>query len=687
VVDIAGDNTTTSVVPVGSTTNGSIEVGGDHDWFQISLTAGQSIQVTMNGLGLGALEDPFLRIRDSIGTIIFENDDGGTGRNAFIAFQASYTGVYYIDAAAWDEIPPTYNYVGDYELKVENWQQPPVGTIAEIADQLTSGYWGGDSHHFDVSEGGTITVNLSALAAGGQSLARSALATWTEIIGVRFVEVATGGQIAFDDDEDGAFSSSVYSNGITSSSLVNVSTQWHKDYGSALNTYTFQTYIHEIGHALGLGHGGNYNETARFPFDARFQNDSWPMTVMSYFDQSESSYFANQGFTENFVNTPMMADILAVASLYGLSSTARLGDTTYTFGGIGSGAQCIYDSGGNDWIYATGYSGVQRIDLNAGTFSNIHGDVGNVSIALGVVIENALGGSGDDTIIGNSANNILDGGDGIDTVSYARALAGVTVNLGLAGAQDTIGAGTDTLTGFETLIGSDFGDRLTAAGAGKTVVRGGGGNDTLIATGDGDSLYGDAGDDTFINGAGFDLFSGGDGFDTVDYSAASGAFVGAAGGDSFDSIERVIGSSFDDQLNNAAVVIGGAGNDTYLVYRASDQVVEAAGQGIDLVRSYADFILPENVENLTLHNSADPHAGASVNVTPNPLNGTGNALDNVITGNAGANRLSGLAGSDTLTGGTGIDILTGGAGADTFSQADRDRELRDLATDDLRTGA
>ena len=138
-VDIAGDKSTTSVIAVGSTTNGSVEVGGDHDWFQISLTVGQNIQVTMNGLGLSALEDPFLRIRDSAGNILFENDDGGAGRNAFIAFQASYTGVYYIDVAAWDEVPAQYNYVGDYELKVENFQQP-VGTIADFVDQLVNGY-------------------------------------------------------------------------------------------------------------------------------------------------------------------------------------------------------------------------------------------------------------------------------------------------------------------------------------------------------------------------------------------------------------------------------------------------------------------------------------------------------------------------------------------------------------------
>ena len=67
---------------------------------------------------------------------------------------------------------------------------------------------------------------------------------------------------------------------------------WH-----GLNTYAFQTYIHEIGHALGLGHPGNYNGEARYPNDAEFQNDSWAMSIMSYFGQTENTYFAGLGFT------------------------------------------------------------------------------------------------------------------------------------------------------------------------------------------------------------------------------------------------------------------------------------------------------------------------------------------------------------------------------------------------------
>ena len=674
VVDIPGNSTTGSSVAVGSTTSGSIETGGDHDWFRIDLAAGQSIQVTMNGLGNAALEDPYLRIRDSNGVILYENDDSGVGRNAFIAFQASYSGVYYIDVAAWDNDPPEYNYTGDYELKVENWKEPPLATVDQIADQLTHGYWNGDSHHFAATQGGSISVNLTALAGAGQTLAREALRQWSDIIGISFVEVGTGGQITFDDSEAGASTGPVWSDGIMSSAHVNVSTAWLRDYGTTVDSYSFQTYLHEIGHALGLGHAGNYDGEARFPYDASFLNDAWPMSLMSYFAPSENSYFRDLNFGDATSGTPMLADIVAIGRLYGLSTTTRLGDTTYGFNSTAGNATynatlytniayTLFDSGGIDTLDYSGFSVSQTIDLNAGAFSNIGGQTGNVSIAIGTLIENAIGGRDNDTLIGNGANNVLNGGAGNDTVSYARATAGVTVDIGAGGAQNTIGAGTDTLIGFENLIGSEYGDRLTA-GAGFTTVRGGGGNDMLVARGDGDTLFGDAGDDIFVGGAGNDNFFGGDGFDTADYSNAGGGIAaagGATGSDRLDSIERIIGSAFDDQLGYAAVVIGGAGNDNYLA--GSGQIIEAAGQGIDHVSSNRDFTLPDNVENLTL--IFDIYAGAAV-VPAGPMRGTGNDLDNVIFSGGGDDQLSGLGGADTLIGGGGRDTLSGGSGNDTF---------------------
>ncbi len=100
-------------------------------------------------------------------------------------------------------------------------------------------------------------------------------------------------------------------------------------------------------------------------------------------------------------------------------------------------------------------------------------------------------------------------------------------------------------------------------------------------------------------------------------------------------------------------MIGGLGNDNYIVDNAGDIVTENLNEGTDKISSSITRTLPANVENLTL-------TGASA------INGNGNGLTNILIGNSAANQLSGGAGNDTLDGGTGNNTLTGGGGQDTF---------------------
>jgi serralysin len=100
-------------------------------------------------------------------------------------------------------------------------------------------------------------------------------------------------------------------------------------------------------------------------------------------------------------------------------------------------------------------------------------------------------------------------------------------------------------------------------------------------------------------------------------------------------------------------MVGGTGNDTYLVDKTSDVVIENGGEGTDTLLSSVTFTLSANVENLTL-------TGTSA------INGTGNGDNNLILGNSAKNVLSGLAGDDTLVSGGGLDSFTGGLGADHF---------------------
>lgn len=328
-------------------------------------------------------------------------------------------------------------------------------TLDQQANYLTDGFWydayGGSQHHFDVHAGGSLTVNLVSLSANAQVVARYALKTWTDVSGLNFVETSAAGAINFSEDKSGAYSSSNYAGSIISDSIVNIASDW-VNYG----WYYQQTYIHEIGHALGLGHAGNYNGSATFPNNAFYQEDSWKYSVMSYFSQDQNTY-SNASF--GYVATPMLADIVAIQSLYGTAVT-RTGDNTYGLN-INTGTQfmpglvgTIYDTGGNDTINVSTYAGAQTVDLRAEAFSSLYGGLSNIAIARGTVIENAITGAGADTLIGNASDNFLSANAGNDL------LQGGDGNDRLMG-----GAGSDTLyggNGVDTAVYTEAGVRYFA---------------------------------------------------------------------------------------------------------------------------------------------------------------------------------------------------------------------------------
>jgi hypothetical protein len=439
--DIPADNTTTATITIGVGVTSSLEVSGDHDWFKINLTAGQAITVALNGV---TLADPYLRILSASGQVIYQNDDINVGVNldSLLSFAANLTdpntagynptGVFYIDVGSY-ESAQTPGGTGDYQLNVTTWVQPPVWTNDQIAQQLITGYWGDGMHRFVLDQTRTITVNISGISdLNGQNLALTALQQWSSITGINFVQTTGSAQIRFTDNDPagGAFTDTNYTGANILDSHVNVDASWVTDPqlgGPNVGGYAYQAYLHEIGHALGLGHAGNYNTTATYPYDALYQNDAWSTSVMSYFSQTENSYFAGQGFDDAYLVTPMVADILAVQQMYGLSTTTRNGDTVYGFNSNAGNpynanvlfnvAYTIFDTGGTDTMDFSGYDVAQVLNLNPESFSSIGTLDGNVSIARGTIIENAIGGGAADLIIGNSVTNILTGGDGNDTLT------------------------------------------------------------------------------------------------------------------------------------------------------------------------------------------------------------------------------------------------------------------------------
>jgi Ca2+-binding RTX toxin-like protein len=314
-------------------------------------------------------------------------------------------------------------------------------------------------------------------------------------------------------------------------------------------------------------------------------------------------------------------------------------------------------------------------------------------ILTGTAAINGTGNDADNTITGNSGNNSLTGGVGADTIdgdggintaSYIASDAGVTVSLE-AGATNTGGhALGDVLSNIHNLLGSAHADTLIGD-ASDNRLEGGAGDD---------ALSGGAGTDTLIGGAGADSFNGGDGVDTVSYAGSTAVTVslasgannsgGDAQGDTFSTVENLIGSSNNDTLTGdssvnrldgadgddrldggggADTLVGGASNDTFVINNTGVTIEDSSGN--DTVESSINFTLQSGLENLKLIGIA--------------TEGTGNSTDNIITGNNSVinNVLKGEAGDDTLViessrlstgkfdGGTGTDTLkiTASAGA------------------------
>lgn len=593
--DAAGSTATTARVAVGDTYTGTIS-SGDRDWVAVTLVAGESYVFTAYGTGGSAgLTDTVLTVYNSSGTQLAVNDDADPNSGVYfsnVRFTAPTSGTYYLEVRGYQTLS------GQYTLRTAT----DVFTIEQVASQLTDMGWGiaGSAIRMGGFASGSVTVNLTGLTLQGQELARMALETWTAYTGTRFVEVSTAGAtIVFDDNQSGAFAGPSAINpvtGIYQTASVNIGTGWLQTYGTTYGSYSYLTYLHEIGHALGLGHAGFYDGNATYGFNNNFLNDSYQMTIMSYFDIVDNTFVNATDFSPI---TPMAGDIAAIQYLYGASSAVFAGATIWgansnIAGRLGTAMGVMFDgetrpgwmeageefgftivdANGVDTMDFSGTSATQTIDMRPGGISDVYGRIGTVVVALGTIIENAIGGGGADSIFGNVAGNSIQSRAGDDFVDAGEG--NDTVNTGVG--NDTVfalngddsvfaGEGEDEIwggIGNDTLLG-DLGNDTMGGVAGNDSIDGGAGLDTLWGGGGRDTVLGGADADEVAGGAGNDLIYGGDGNDTV-FAAAANDNVFGEGGDDF------IWAGLGDD-----VVFAGIGNDTIAPGAGDDTVSGEAG--------------------------------------------------------------------------------------------------------------
>jgi hypothetical protein len=280
---------------------------------------------------------------------------------------------------------------------------------------------------------------------------RDALGQWAAVVNLTFVEVGnnSGAQIQIGTNDQGRVSSgyAYLPRGIADYQVglyLNNASSTNSNFSAG--SYGLTTLLHEIGHTLGLKHPGNYNAgggTIEPPFLPP-ETDNSDYTIMSYND-GKSYEIDGQSPA-----TPLLYDIQAIQYLYGANTQWHTGDDSYAFTNF-EAPLSIWDAGGvNTFDFSATTLGAS-IDLHAGAFSETVAGLNNISIAYNVLIQNAIGGSGNDTITGNDDNDTIDGGGGNDTI--------------------TLGAGSDAVNGgdgTDTVIFAgnftDFTVLRTAAG-------------------------------------------------------------------------------------------------------------------------------------------------------------------------------------------------------------------------------
>ena len=325
--DASDDFDTQYALSLGDIFQGAHDTYSDADWVRVELSSETIYNFTLRA----ETESIRFKLVDSEGGLHLHSNFSSTGST--LIFQPIVSGTYYIDIFSFGN-----DYPIDYEVELAE-NTIPIGTYDDLADYLTDGYaeWSyGSRATFDIEPGGTLTANITALSEAGQQLARWALEAWTNVSGIKFEFVDDDdAHITFYEDGDEGYAGNSFSDGIINSSWVNIPPDWLTELGDTIYSFTFFAYMHEIGHALGLGHPGPYPKTLEnrtedttFGIDNAFLIDSTQATLMSYIDEGANTYIEADTSIEI---TPMIVDIIAIQNLYGTPTDINADDTVYGY--------------------------------------------------------------------------------------------------------------------------------------------------------------------------------------------------------------------------------------------------------------------------------------------------------------------------------------------------------------------
>jgi len=398
---------------------------------------------------------------------------------------------------------------------------------------------------------------------------------------------------------------------------------------------------------------------------------------------------ANGWFTYQNAGTPANTRMNVYAGYQSFT-----GETLNVIGSPADDSFFLQGSGGLDWISLDGDSSdeiytdsveILRFSMGAGndTFS-AYGDsfIPQFPVTEPLQID---AGPGNDLILGGIGDDNINGGSGVDTLTYSDTYyqsggpwrpGGVTVDLA---SGTTSGAlGNDVVSGIENVFGSPYSDSLTGS-AGPNLLQGGYAGD--------DTLSGGLGNDTLVptnNAPGDDQIDGGAGVDAVDYSGSLNGVsldLGAGtesgeGTDTLTAVENAIGTGYADTITGSAganTLSGRGGNDTIAGGLGDDTVV--GGLGDDSLsggggRDTLDYSSVSGPPRTRSGETVSLAAGSATGLDGNDsLAGfervLGTRYADSLTGSKGPDRLFGNGGIDVLDGRAGADLLDGGTGADT----------------------